>query len=83
MRRGTPTAYQRGEYDHVVIAVDGDSLTLTRERGSVAVRTLKWTREGPVSEVFIDGKSVPFAQEGATVTLALPALDDTMTVELR
>ena len=80
---GVSTAYQRGEYDHVAISVEGSRLTLTRERGDLAIASLKWTRAEPVSSVTIDGTSVAFEQDGRTVNVSLPTLVDKMTIEVR
>jgi alpha-glucosidase len=80
---GISTAYQRGEYDHLAIAVDGGNLTFTRERGGLAPKSLVWTRAAPVTEVRIDGSTVPFTQDRMTITVALPVFADTLTVELR
>jgi alpha-glucosidase len=79
---GVSTAYQSGDYDHVAIAVDGPTLTLTRERGDLAITSLVWTRAEPATEVRIDGSSVPFEQDGRTVTVSLPTLVDRMTIEI-
>jgi alpha-glucosidase len=79
---GVSTAYQRGEYDHVTAQVDGASLTLTRERGSLAPRTLVWTRDEPVNKVLLDQKPVPFEQNATTVTVELPSFEQALRVEV-
>jgi alpha-glucosidase (family GH31 glycosyl hydrolase) len=79
---GTSTAYQRGEYDHVAFTIDGARVTLTRERGHLAVPALQWTRNAPVSDVLIDGASVPFGKNGNTITVTLPEFDESLTVEV-
>jgi alpha-glucosidase (family GH31 glycosyl hydrolase) len=78
---GASTAYQRGAYDHLAAELDGDSLTLTHDRGDLVPRTLLWTRDEPVTEVFIDQNPVPFSQNESTITLALPDFDDSVTIE--
>ena len=80
---GISTAYQRGAYDHLAIAVDGGRLTVTREQGDLAPRTLVWTRATPITEVRIDGNAVPFSQERSTVAVALPPFDSNLVVEVR
>jgi alpha-glucosidase (family GH31 glycosyl hydrolase) len=80
---GVSTAYQRGEYDHIAIDLQGDGLTLTRERGDLAPRTLQWTSDREVSKVLIDQNVVSFTQDGPTITVALPAFDETLTIEAR
>jgi alpha-glucosidase len=80
---GVSTAYQRGSYDHAAIALDGDRLTLTRERGDLVPALLVWTRKAPVAEVRIDGRPTPFTQDGGTITVPLPVLAGIMVVELR
>jgi alpha-glucosidase len=80
---GVSTAYQRGDYAHVAIAVDGTTLTLTRERGDLAITSLRWTRGEPVKDVLIDGTAVAFDSDGPTLTVPLPAFDATLTVEVR
>ncbi|MBL8599030.1 MAG: DUF5110 domain-containing protein [Devosia sp.] len=80
---GISTAYQRGAYDHLAIAVDGGRLTVTREQGDLAPRTLVWTRATPITEVRIDGNAVPFSQERSTVTVALPPFDSNLVVDVR
>ncbi len=80
---GVSTAYQQGDYDHIAIALDGAKLTLVRERGELAPKSLQWTRTEPVSEVLIDGVPSPFTQDRTTLTVALPPFDGTLTVEVR
>jgi alpha-glucosidase (family GH31 glycosyl hydrolase) len=80
---GTSTAYQRGEFDHLTIDLDGAAATLTRMRGDIAVGSVAWTRAAPVAEVRVDGNAVPFTQEGTTVSVALPAFERQLTIELR
>jgi alpha-glucosidase (family GH31 glycosyl hydrolase) len=80
---GVSTAYQRGEYDHVAIAVDGTKLTLRRERGDLPITTLVWTRAEPAKEVVVDGAAVPFDINGGTLSVALPTFEGTLTVEIR
>jgi alpha-glucosidase len=80
---GVSTAYQRGDYDHVAIALDGNTVTLTREVGELAPRQLTWTRKAPVTEVRIDGAAVPFEQNDAVVTVPLPAFGERLAIEVR
>lgn len=79
---GVSTAYQRGEYDHLAVTVDGGVLTLVSERGDIRAAKLQWSRDEPVSEVMVDGNAVPFEQEGNTITVKLPAFDHELTVEV-
>ncbi|MEO7222331.1 MAG: TIM-barrel domain-containing protein [Devosia sp.] len=80
---GVSTAYLLGDYDHIAITVEGARATLTRERGDLAPKSLRWTRAEPVSEVLIDGTAVPFTQERAMLTVALPPFDSALTVQVR
>jgi alpha-glucosidase len=80
---GVTTAYQRGGYDQLSVALDGGRLTLVRERGDLAPATLVWTRPDPATEVRIEGNAVPFTQEGTTLTVSLPAFEANLTIEVR
>jgi alpha-glucosidase (family GH31 glycosyl hydrolase) len=80
---GISTAYQRGEYDQIALTIDGPRVTLTRKRGHLAVPALQWTRAEPVTEVLIDGASVPFGKNGNMITFTLPDFDASLTVEVR
>jgi alpha-glucosidase (family GH31 glycosyl hydrolase) len=82
---GVSTAYQRGDYSQLGIAVDGTRVTLTRERGDPPIRALQWIRAEPVTEVLMFGQSVPFgkSRDGRTATLTLPEFDRSLTVEVR
>ena len=80
---GISTAYQRGDYDHIAVAVDGNRLTLARERGDLMPSTLVWTRAEPVTEVLIGGSSVAFEQERSTLSVKLPAFDRELTIDVR
>lgn len=80
---GISTAYQRGDYSHLIVSVDGSHFRLVRERGNVSATRLQWTRSSPVSEVLIDGSPAPFALDGTTLTVALPAFAASLSVEVR
>jgi hypothetical protein len=76
-------AYQQGEYDHVHVAIDGDVLTLTREKGtSIQPTKLIWSRAEPVTAVRIDDETLPFETTAEGVLVLLPALEDSLTVEV-
>lgn len=79
---GTTTTYQEGAYDEVRVTLsEDDLLTLVRTRGTgIVARTLVWTRTNPVTRVFVNGIESPFAQDGTTVTVALPTFDTELSV---
>jgi alpha-glucosidase (family GH31 glycosyl hydrolase) len=81
---GVSTAYQRGEYDHVHIAVDGRNLTLTRERGTaISPGLVTWgASPTPVSRVLVDGAEVEFEASSFGLRFDLPAFGDRLRIEL-
>jgi alpha-glucosidase (family GH31 glycosyl hydrolase) len=81
---GVTTAYQRGEYEHIEIAVDGSAITLTRRRGeALSPRYINWGQlGGPVRTVLVNSVPTPFEEALGGVTVPLPAFENTLKIEL-
>jgi alpha-glucosidase (family GH31 glycosyl hydrolase) len=81
---GETTAYQRGEYDHVHVALEDRTLTLTRERGTrIAPSLLTWAGlDAPVQKVLLDGRETEFQEAAFGVRLNLPPFEKMLKIEL-
>ncbi len=82
---GETLAYQDGIYDLVQLDKAGLNLTLTRALGTALTpQRLDWHLPDGVEPkaAMIDGQTVAFAKNGNLMSVDLPALAKTMTVEL-
>jgi alpha-glucosidase (family GH31 glycosyl hydrolase) len=81
---GISTAYQRGDYERIAIAVEGNAVTLTRERGtSLAPGSLIWSQlDKPVRKVLIDGVDAPFEETADGITMPLLPFEKMLKIEL-
>jgi len=79
---GVSTAYQRGEYDHVAVTVDGDAVTIERKRGELMPKRLIWMRDSPVTKVTVDGVETAFDADGRIVSVPLDASSERTKIEV-
>jgi hypothetical protein len=79
---GVSTAYQRGEYDHLSVEIDGDAVTIERKRGDLTPKRLIWVRDKPVTRVTVDGVETGFEADGRTISVPLGPFGEQTTVEV-
>jgi alpha-glucosidase (family GH31 glycosyl hydrolase) len=81
---GVSTAYQRGDYEHVAVAVEGNAVRLTRERGeTLSPRSLIWSQlGGPVNKVLVNRVLTRFEETPEGITVPLPAFDEELRIEI-